>query len=232
MISISRTPICATSSAFRLMIDRTVSAATDGSWASHSIVTTASSSMSHRVGRRLEVTGSVGGRDRRLEVRPAIVGQGRVGSRGHPGSDLELAQSLAGNPGLRPARRPAAARSCRRARLGRWRVRRQEMGACAARATFRPGRDLYRVRERSLRCRRPSRGFPFLLSLQQTEYQICRHARQVGRSLPTGIACSASAADRASVSGYGRGRQVSGVLTRVLSRSTGQGRTHGSLGRA
>jgi len=49
MISISRTPICATSSAFRLMIDRTVSAATDGSWASHSIVTTASFSMSHRV---------------------------------------------------------------------------------------------------------------------------------------------------------------------------------------
>jgi hypothetical protein len=48
-ISISRTPICATSSAFRLMIDRMVSAATDGSWASHSIVTTASSSMSHRV---------------------------------------------------------------------------------------------------------------------------------------------------------------------------------------
>src|SRR5271169_632551 len=54
-------------------------------------------------GRRLEVTGSMGGGDRRLEVRPAIVGQGRVGSRGHPGSDLELAQSLAGNPGLRPA---------------------------------------------------------------------------------------------------------------------------------
>ena len=49
MISISRTPICATSSAFRLMIDRTVSAATDGSWASHSIMTTASFSMSHRV---------------------------------------------------------------------------------------------------------------------------------------------------------------------------------------
>lgn len=49
MISISRTPMCATSSAFRLMIDRTVLAATDGLWASHSIVMTASFTMSHRV---------------------------------------------------------------------------------------------------------------------------------------------------------------------------------------
>jgi len=48
MTSISRTPICATSSAFRLMIDRTVSAAVDGSCASHSIVTAAMSSFIRR----------------------------------------------------------------------------------------------------------------------------------------------------------------------------------------
>jgi hypothetical protein len=54
-------------------------------------------------GRRLEVTGAIGGGDGRLEVRPAIVSQARVGPGGHAGGDLELAQSLAGSFGLWPA---------------------------------------------------------------------------------------------------------------------------------
>ena len=62
-------------------------------------------------GRRLEVTGAMGGGDRRLEVRPAIVSQGRVGPGGHAGGDLELVQSLAGGLGLWPA--------CRQQRLDR-----------------------------------------------------------------------------------------------------------------
>jgi hypothetical protein len=53
--------------------------------------------------RRFEVAGAVSGCDSRLEVRPAVVVQGRIGTGGHAGGDLELAQSLARRFGLWPS---------------------------------------------------------------------------------------------------------------------------------
>jgi len=45
-------------------------------------------------GRRLEVTGAMGGGGRRLDMRPVIAGHGWAGNGGHLGGDVKRAQSL------------------------------------------------------------------------------------------------------------------------------------------